>query len=137
MKKQFTFMSLDDARKLEAALTPEARVLIVGAGLIGLKCAEGIFDRVGSLTVVDLADRILPSILDETGSHMIQEYLEKKGIRFYLSDSVAEFTDGRACLKSGGAVDFDLLVMAVGVRPNVELVKEAGGAVGPRHTGGR
>lgn len=130
VKKQFTFMSLDDARKLEAALTPEARVLIVGAGLIGLKCAEGIFDRVGSLTVVDLADRILPSILDETGSHMIQEYLEKKGIRFYLSDSVEEFTDGRACLKSGAAVDFDLLVMAVGVRPNVELVKEAGGAVG-------
>ena len=43
VKKQFTFMSLDDARKLEAALTPEARVLIVGAGLIGLKCAEGIF----------------------------------------------------------------------------------------------
>ena len=41
VEKAFTFMSLDDAEALEAALTPETRVLIVGAGLIGLKCAEG------------------------------------------------------------------------------------------------
>lgn len=42
MEKKFTFLSLDDAKALEAALTPESRVLILGAGLIGLKCAEGI-----------------------------------------------------------------------------------------------
>ena len=127
--QRFTFLSLDDARRLEAALTPEARVLIVGAGLIGLKCAEGIFDRVRSLAVVDLADRVLPSILDETGSRLVRQHLEKKGIRFYLSDSVSSFEGNTARLQSGAAVNFDLLVIAVGVRPNAELVQEAGGTV--------
>ena len=64
VENKFSFMTLDDALALESALAPDCRVLIVGAGLIGLKCAEGIFDRVGSVTVCDLADRVLSSILD-------------------------------------------------------------------------
>ncbi len=64
VEKQFTFLSLDDAKALEAALTPESRVFLVGAGLIGLKCAEGIARRVKSVEVADLADQVLPSILD-------------------------------------------------------------------------
>jgi NAD(P)H-nitrite reductase large subunit len=130
VKKKFTFMKLDDAKALEAALTPKSRVLIVGAGLIGLKCAEGIRNRVGSITVVDLADRILPSILDETGSKMMQRHIEENGIGFLLGDSVAEFEKNRAHLKSGKTVDFDLLVVAVGVRPNTDLAAQAGCEVG-------
>lgn len=121
VKDAYTFMSLDDALALEAALDPSKRVLIVGAGLIGLKCAEGIYGRVKSITVVDLADRILPSILDAEGSQMVQEHLEKKGITFHLSDSVAKFTDGTAQLKSGGTVPYDIVVIAVGVRANTSL----------------
>ena len=64
VKNSFTFMSLDDARALGEALRPDSRVLVVGAGLIGLKCVEGIRDRVGEVTVADLAGRILPSVLD-------------------------------------------------------------------------
>ncbi len=67
VEKKFTFLSLDDAQALEAALTPESRVLILGAGLIGLKCAEGIARRVKSIEVADLASQVLPSILDESG----------------------------------------------------------------------
>jgi NAD(P)H-nitrite reductase large subunit len=130
VEKKFTFLKLDDAKALEENLSPKSRVLIVGAGLIGLKCAEGIRDRVGSITVVDLADRILPSILDPTGSKMIQQHIEKNGIRFLLGDSVAKFEENRAHLKSGKTVDFDLLVIAVGVRPNTELAAEAGCQVG-------
>lgn len=129
VEKKFSFMSLDDALALEAAITPESRVLIVGAGLIGLKCAEGIADRVGSITVVDLADRILPSILDEAGAQMVQRHIEQKGIRFLLSDSVKEFEHDEAILQSGKMVPYDIVVIAVGVRPNSELVEMAGGAV--------
>ncbi|WP_411677929.1 NAD(P)/FAD-dependent oxidoreductase [Caproicibacter sp.] len=128
--KRFSFLTLDDAKALESALTPQSRVLIVGAGLIGLKCAEGIRGRVGSITVVDLADRILPSILDEAGSEMVKKHIEQNGIKFLLGDSVAEFEENRARLKSGGTVDFDVLVVAVGVRPNTELAAEAGCEVG-------
>lgn len=129
VEKRFSFMTLDDAKALEAALTPESRVLIVGAGLIGLKCAEGIAARVREITVVDLADRVLPSILDETGSSIVQAHLEKQGLRFRLGDTVASFDGGRATLKSGAVLDFDVLVLAVGVRPETSLVAEAGGAV--------
>lgn len=126
VEKKFTFMTLNDALALEQAITPDSKVLIVGAGLIGLKCAEGIFEKVGSLTVVDLANRILPSILDEEGSKLVQDYIESKGVKFYLSDSVAKFENGTATLKSGAEVPYDIVVIAVGVRPNVELAENAG-----------
>jgi NAD(P)H-nitrite reductase large subunit len=125
----FTFLSLEDAKKLQQALTPDSRVLIVGAGLIGLKCAEGIHKKVGSITVLDLAPRILSSILDEEGAQMVQQHIEKFGVQFLLSCSVKKFDGNRAHLSNGQIVDFDVLVMAVGVRPNVDLVKNIGGKV--------
>lgn len=129
VKNKFSFMSLDDAYALEKALGPVSRVLIIGAGLIGLKCAEGIYKRCKSITVVDLADRILPSILDADGAALMQAHLEQAGLQFILSDSVKECKGGTAVLNSGKAVDFDALVLAVGVRPNTELVAAAGGEV--------
>ena len=59
VEKKVPFLTLDDALTLESYCTPESRVLIVGAGLIGLKCAEGLCGRVGAITVCDLADREL------------------------------------------------------------------------------
>ena len=124
-----TFMTMDSALALEKELSPEKRVLVVGAGLIGLKCVEGILDRVGSVTVVDLAARILPSILDEEGSAIVQKRLEARGVSFVLGDCAVRYAPGLATLRSGKEVPFDILVIAAGVRPNVSLVREAGGAV--------
>ena len=129
VEKKFSFMTLDDALALEQAITKESRVLIVGAGLIGLKCAEGIAARVGSITVCDLADRVLSSILDAECAAMVQTHLEKNGIRFLLSDSAVKFEKNTALMKSGKTVAFDVLVLAVGVRANIALVKEAGGEI--------
>ena len=129
VKERFHFMTKADALALDKALSPEKRVLIVGAGLIGLKCFEGIAARVKSARFVDLAPRILPAILDETGAKMVQGALEARGAAFFLSDSVLRFEGNTAHLKSGKTVAFDLLVIAVGVRPNTELIKEAGGEV--------
>ncbi len=127
--KYHTFMTMDAALALEKELSPEKRVLVVGAGLIGLKCVEGILDRVGSVTVVDLAARILPSILDEEGSAIVQERLEERGVNFVLGDCAVRYAPGLATLRSGKEVPFDILVIAAGVRPNVSLVREAGGEV--------
>ena len=129
VKQKFHFMSMQDALDLEKALSVRKRALIVGAGLIGLKCLEGILGRVKSVTVVDMAGHILPSILDGAGAAIVQRELEAKGVRFCLSDSVKKFEQGTAHLAGGGSIPFDLLVVAVGVRPNVELVREAGGEV--------
>ena len=129
VEQKFGFMTLDDALALENVLSKKARVLIVGAGLIGLKCAEGIRERVGSITVCDLADRVLSSILDGDCAAIVQRHLEENGIEFMLSDTVERFKGNTAFMKSGNRVEFDILVMAVGVRANAELIKDAGGEV--------
>ena len=124
-----TFMTLDDAKALEKDLTPQSRVLIVGAGLIGLKCAEGILERCKSVTVCDLAPRVLSSILDDDCAAIMQHKLEEMGVEFMLDDTVAEFEENSAHMRSGKTVGFDVLVMAVGVRANVSLIKDIGGEV--------
>ena len=129
VKNKFNFMTLQDALSLEKVLSKRKNVLIIGAGLIGLKCLEGILERVKSVSVVDMAGRILPSILDDAGAAVVRRELEGKGTKFYLSDSVAKFEGNTAHLKSGKEIPFDILVVAVGVRPNTELVKDAGGEV--------
>jgi len=129
VEKKFSFMTLDDALSLKDALNPESRVLIVGAGLIGLKCAEGIKDLVKEITVCDLADRILSSILDAECAGIMQKHLEENGIKFLLSDSAAKFESNKAIMKSGMEVEFDVLVLAIGVRANISLVKDIGGEV--------
>lgn len=126
VEHKFSFMKLDDARALQKAITQESRVLIIGAGLIGLKCAEGICSKVKQITVVDLAPRILPSILDETGSEIMQKHIEEQGVKFILSDSVAQFHENSALLKSGLELEFDVLVVAVGVRPETKLAADIG-----------
>lgn len=128
VKKVFHFMSYDDALALEAALTKEKRVLVIGAGLIGLKCVEGIVDRAKSIAVVDLADRVLPSVLDREGAAIVQTKLEERGVRFFLGDCAERLDEHTAALKSGKEIAFDLLVVAVGVVPNTEEVRAAGGA---------
>ena len=131
VENKFTFMTLDDAKALEKAINKDSNVLVIGAGLIGLKCVEGICDRVKHITVMDLAERILPSILDKDGSELVRKHIEKKGVEFILGDSVAQFTSANTAVsKNGLELSFDVLVVAVGVRPNVELVKDIGGEVG-------
>ncbi|MGI6772406.1 MAG: NAD(P)/FAD-dependent oxidoreductase [Clostridiales bacterium] len=129
VENKFTFQTLDDALSLEKAATKDSKVLIVGAGLIGLKCAEGLYGRVESITVCDLADRILSSIFDSDSAELMQRHIESKGINFLLGNTVSRFDKTKAYMKSGEQIDFDILVLAVGVRPNTALVKETGGEV--------
>lgn len=129
VENKFTFMTLDDTLQLEAAIHKDSKVLIIGAGLIGLKCAEGLRDRVADITVCDLADRVLSSILDTDCAAMMQSHLEANGIRFMLGDSAVQFEKNKAFMKSGKTVDFDVLILAVGVRANTSLISSIGGQV--------
>ena len=72
----FTFLTLDSALAIDKAVTADSRVLCIGAGLIGMKCAEGIAERVQSVTIVEMAPRVLPAVLDETASRIVQEHVE-------------------------------------------------------------
>lgn len=129
VERTFCFQTLSDASALAEALRPESRVLILGAGLTGVKCAEGIRGLCAQIAIADLAPRVLPAVLDDTGAAMVQARMEEKGVRFYLNDSAAAFRGNTARLQSGTELEFDVLVTAVGVRPNTQLVADAGGSV--------
>lgn len=129
----FTFLKYDDALGIEKLITPQSRVVVVGAGLIGLKAAEGLAPVTGSLHVVELAPRVLPMILDEQAAAPVQKRLEENGIVFHLSITVKQVVGDerveQVVLSDGTVLDCDILVMGVGVRPNVAEAKAAGVAV--------
>ena len=124
-----TFMDFDSAKAIKSEVKDGMKVLIIGAGLIGLKAAEALAANGAKITVVDMADRILPSILDNRAGVKMQKYIESHGVKFILGTSAEECTERTARLKNGVSVDFDMLIVAVGVRPNTELVADAGGKV--------
>lgn len=124
---RFGFQTLEDALSLEKAVTPDTRVLIIGGGFIGLKCAEGLTGRVHSITVCDLAAHVLSSILQPDCAGMVERNLEDHGVRLCMGDSVERFEGNTAHLKSGAEFPFDVLVLAIGTRPNSALISQAGG----------
>ncbi len=128
-KNAFTFLTWDSAKAVKEVVKKDSKVVIMGAGLIGLKAAEGLHEVCEDITVVDLADRILPSILDNKGAAFVQKHIEKEGIKFMLNDAASSVKDGVVYLKSGSELPYDVLIVAVGVRPNTNLVKDAGGNV--------
>lgn len=127
VSQKFTFMDLDSAQALQSSINKDSKVLIVGAGLIGLKCAEALKPLVDEVVVCDIAGHVLSSVLDEEGSKYLQNHLEKEGIRFYLKNGVKKFESNRAYLQDDTEIEFNSLVLAVGVIPNIELVQQAGG----------
>lgn len=128
-KNVFTFLKWDSAKGVKEAVNRDSKVVIMGAGLIGLKAAEGLHEVCEDITVVDLADRVLPSILDAAGASMVQKHIEKEGIKFLLNDAASAVKENTVVLKSGKELPYDVLIVAVGVRPNTGLVKDAGGEV--------
>ncbi len=128
-KNAFTFLNWDSAKAVKEAVNKDSKVVIMGAGLIGLKAAEGLHEVCHDITVVDLADRVLPSILDAAGASMVQKHIEQEGIKFLLNDAATAVKENTIVLKSGKELAYDVLIVAVGVRPNTGLVKDAGGEV--------
>lgn len=126
----FTFMDLKSSEEIRTFAKPEMKAVVIGGGLIGMKAAEGLSKICASVTVLELAPRILPTILDDDGSRLVEQTLEQHSIICRVGDTAAtvngEKTVQSLTLKSGETIPCDLLVMAVGVRPNTALAKSAG-----------
>ena len=86
----FTFLKYDSALGIEKLVSKDARVVIVGAGLIGLKAAEGLAPVCASVTVVELAPRVLPMILDDQAAAPVQQRMEENGVTFHLGITAEE-----------------------------------------------
>jgi nitrite reductase (NADH) large subunit len=106
--------------------------VVIGGGLLGLEAANGLKLRGMDVTVVHLADWLLERQLDETAGRMLQKSLEERGLKFLLgkqTEALIAGESGRVAairLKDGLQIPADLVVMAVGIRPNIALAESAG-----------
>lgn len=120
----------DDYARFRARLAPGARVLIVGAGLIGCEFANDLAANGYGVDVVDIAAWPLNRLLPEPQGRALEQGLGALGVRWHLGTGVAslDHRDGaiEAVLGDGSRVQADVVLSAVGLRPNVELAREAG-----------
>ena len=127
-----TFLDLESAKRIKQLATPRTRAVVIGGGLIGMKAAEGLSKTCKSVDVVELAPRILPSILDEKSAKSVKKHIENEGhIIFHLEQTVTEAKSSgnritSVVLKNGDELACDLLILAVGVRPETELAEKSG-----------
>lgn len=125
----FTFTRWDDARQIARCIA-ERRVesaVVVGGGLIGLKTTEALMARSIRVTVVELADRILSVSFDHTASRLVESLLRRANVEIRSGTTVEEIAgqNGRvdhAVLRGKERVDCDLVVFAIGVRPNTDII---------------
>ncbi len=130
----FTLRSLVDMDRLKAAATNAQRVAVIGAGFIGLELAEQLSRLGKSVTLVELTDQVLPP-LDPLMTLLLADELRRHHVDLVLGDRVAAFEPGPSLtcrLASGRALEADLVVLSIGVRPDTALARAAGLTLGPR-----
>lgn len=129
----FTLRQLEDGEAIMSALDRAQRTVIVGAGYVGLEVAEAFRARGKQVTVVELAERVLPAA-DPEVSALVHEELTKNGVQVVTGTEVESLTGlGRvqAVQTSAFEIPADLVLLAVGIRPNVGLATSFGVQTGP------
>jgi nitrite reductase (NADH) large subunit len=135
LKGVVTFRDLDDVEAMVAASAkPNARAVVIGGGLLGLEAAYGLARRGMGATVVHLMDVLMERQLDESAGFLLREALLERGVETVMGAHSEEIVGGNGQvtglkLKDGRTLPCDLLVMAVGIKPNAALAREAGLAV--------
>jgi nitrite reductase [NAD(P)H] large subunit len=126
-----TYRDIADTEAMIEAAKRCKHAVVIGGGLLGLEAANGLRARGMDVTVVHLLDRLMERQLDPTAAKLLQTSLEARGLKFLLPKQTSEIVageSGRVCavrFKDGETIAADLVVMAVGVRPNTELAEKA------------
>jgi NAD(P)H-nitrite reductase large subunit len=128
----FTFTAWDDAKRMAAYIeeTSATRAVVIGGGLIGIKAAEALHARGFTVTMIELGPRVLPLALDETASRLAAEAISEAGVELVCETTVDRIVapEGRVAgvvLKTGREIDCDLVVVAIGVIPDTDIVKDS------------
>ena len=129
----FAFRTLDDTRELMRRAGPSTRAVVIGGGLLGLEAARGLQVRGCTVTVVHLMPTLMERQLDPDGGQYLTGKMEDLGIRVLLGrTTTAVVGNGHVegvALEDGTILEAELVVVAAGIRPNVELAYKAGLAV--------
>lgn len=130
----YVFRDLRDAERLCARRMRSRRTAVIGGGLLGLEAARAMQRFNTDVCVVEHAARLMPRQLDEAGAACLLKHIRSIGIEVVLGDPVRQVLgDGAVTglrLRSGREIECDTLVVAAGIRPNVELAAAAGLAIG-------
>jgi NAD(P)H-nitrite reductase large subunit len=126
----FTFTKFSDAESLVTRIESAKRAVVIGAGLIGVSVAEALAKRGLEVTMVEFKDKILSLILDSTASEIVENVVRKAGVTIVTSQTVQRVLGkpeddrvvGGVVLTNGDHVPCDLVVIAIGVVPRMELV---------------
>ena len=137
LKKVFKLYHPDDAVAIKEFLEKEdvSAPVIIGSGLIGMETADALVGKKLFPTVVELREQILPGILDPEMAATLKTHLEDIGMEFALEHKVLKLEGDEEGNVTGvvtdqGTIDADMVLVAVGVRPNVELARKAGLTIG-------
>jgi NAD(P)H-nitrite reductase large subunit len=130
-REVFTFTTLDDAKAIDKSLNRAARAVVIGGGLIGVSVTEALVKRGTQVTVVEMKERLLNTILDEEASALEEETLRRAGVSIITGHTVAEINDSSGTVSSvtlddGCRIPCNLVIVAIGVLPRTELVSGNG-----------
>jgi nitrite reductase (NADH) large subunit len=136
------FRDIHDVESMLAAAQTGRKAVVIGGGLLGLEAANGLKRQGMDVTVVHVMDSLMERQLDKPAAALLRQALEQRGIRVLLNTNTAEILGtpppltqagegSEPCVRAvrfadGQRIEADLVVMAVGVRPNIELAKSAG-----------
>ncbi len=124
------FRDIKDVDAMLAASQTGSKAVVIGGGLLGLEAANGLMKQGMAVTVVHLGDSLMERQLDQPAGQLLQKSLEERGIRFLMRHKSAEIIGDQRVqglqFDDGSVAEADLLVMAVGIKPNIELAKASG-----------
>src|SRR4051812_3254698 len=126
----FTFRNLDDTRAILSSARAGAKAVVIGGGLLGLEAARGLQVQGCEVTVIHLVDTLMNMQLDPTGGLYLKAAMEQLGVRVLLGRVTQRLLgNGRVEgleFANGELLEADLVVIAAGIRPNVDLGRKAG-----------
>jgi NAD(P)H-nitrite reductase large subunit len=125
-----SFWTLDEAHAVLAEITPGSHVVMVGAGFIAFTILNSILALGAKLTIVEVAPRILPRMIDDTGAKLVENWLTQHGVAIRTGAKLTRIEDakGRKRLRfaAGGDLVCDVVIMATGIKTNLEWLKGSG-----------
>lgn len=130
LKNVFYLRSLDDCEKIKEAMINAKSAVIIGGGFIGCEVASVFASKGITTTILELTQHLMSRVLDEEMSMFIEDFLRSKGIRILTNTSAKRIIGNhraRAVETSDGEViDADIVIVGIGISPNVELAEKAG-----------
>jgi NAD(P)H-nitrite reductase large subunit len=125
-----SFWTLDEARAVIAAIRPGSEVVMVGAGFISFTILNSILSLGARLTIVEVAPRILPRMIDTTGAELVEAWLTRHGVTVRTDARLTKIEDAkdrkRLTFAKGAPLTCDVVVMATGIKTNLDWLKDSG-----------